>query len=120
MTTIRIRATIDGVDKTWDDPTETQIFDLVSELNRRHRFLILDRVDGGDGERYMQICLSDDLGSYEIEYREGGPEAHFAAAISRDDEFGAHELAAGVLVQWAFGREGWQKAVTWQHLDFGA
>src|SRR5512145_3415676 len=118
MVTKRIQATMDGVDRAWDDPSEEQIFDLVSELNRRHRFLILDRV--GAEEQYMQVQLSNDLGRYEVEYREGGPRAHYAAMVSRDDEFTAHETVAKVLALWAFEREGWRDALPWRLLDLNA
>lgn len=107
MATSRIRATMDRVAQTWSDPTDEQLFDLISELNLSHQFLIVDRADAPNAEYFMQVRITDDFSRYDIEYRDGGPRAHFRAEVRRDNEFAAHRITAGILAGWARDRSGW-------------
>jgi hypothetical protein len=110
----RILVRMDRVDQTWSDPSEEQLYDLISELNLSHQFLIFDRVDAPNDMYYMQLRISDDFSQYDIEYRDGGPDAHFTAVVSREKDFIAHDLVAKVVAQWAFDRDGWRTALPWQ------
>ncbi|SMC73664.1 DUF2199 domain-containing protein [Kibdelosporangium aridum] len=110
----RISVRMERVDRTWSDPSEEQLYDLISELNLRHQFLIVDRVDAPNDEYYMQLRISDDFSYYDIEYRDGGPDAHFTAVVSRENEFGAHDLVAQVISLWASGQDGWREALPWE------
>ncbi|MCC3773298.1 hypothetical protein [Streptomyces sp. UNOB3_S3] len=97
----------------WDDPSEDTLFDLLSEMNLRHRFVIVERLDSEpNGQHYMQVHLNDDM-SCQIEFREGGPETHFQARVDGPFDLYGHETVARVLQDWAFGRPRWRNALPW-------
>ncbi|MEW1721096.1 hypothetical protein [Streptomyces sp. NPDC093109] len=112
MTKPVLRATEwDGT--SWDDPSEVQLHDLLADMNLRWRFVIVERLDlEPAGQHYMQVYLNDDL-SYQVEYREGGPDRHFQAHVPREHELFSLEPVADVLQDWAFGRPGWREALPW-------
>ncbi|TDC25554.1 hypothetical protein E1265_06700 [Streptomyces sp. 8K308] len=103
---------------TWDAPTDEQLHDLVADLNLRHRFLIVQRLDSPDPrQHYIQVYLEDDL-SHTIEYREGGTDAHYTARIPRDPSPWAAEPVARVITSWAAGDATWRHALPWQPVVF--
>ncbi|WP_030674059.1 hypothetical protein [Streptomyces rimosus] len=112
MVTPVIRAeTWDGT--TVDDPSEEKLFDLLSEMNLRHRFVIVDRLDRSrPGQYYMQVYLNDDM-SCQVEYRDGGPARHFRAHVPGPFAHRGHETVASVLTAWAADRPGWREALPW-------
>ncbi|SCF72783.1 hypothetical protein [Streptomyces sp. Ncost-T10-10d] len=98
----------------WDDPTEEQLHDLLANMTLTWRFVIVRRLDLEPADQhYMQVHLNDDL-SYQLEYREGGPDKHFQACFdTRDQGPFAVEPVAEVLRDWAFGRSSWRQALPW-------
>lgn len=97
----------------WDEPSEDMLFDLLSEMNLRHRWVIVERLDMEPaGQHYMQVCLNDDM-SCQIEFREGGADFHFQARVDGPFDLYGHETVAQVLQDWAFGRPGWRDALPW-------
>lgn len=112
----RIRATAWNGD-TWDDPAEDILYDLLSELNLVHRFLVVERTESTDrGQHYIQVYLEDD-GSCLVEYREGGPHAHFQARVPAPFAMHGHDIAAGVVKSWARDDDRWRTALPWVPLD---
>jgi len=61
---------------------------------------------------YIQAWLEDD-GVYHLEYREGGPESHFAV------ETGDAALVVDVMWAWTNQNLSWRTAVDWMFLDVG-
>ncbi len=113
MTRVRAR-TWSG--DTWDDPHEDQLYDLLSEMNLLHRFVIVERVDPPlPGEHFIQVHLNDDL-SCLIEYREGGPQAHFQADVAAPFDMYGHDVVADVVKSWARDDGRWRDALPWRPL----
>jgi hypothetical protein len=107
-----IRATAWNGD-TWEDPDEDTLYDLLSELNLLHRFLIIERTDSPDHARYyIQVYLEEDS-SCLVEYREGGPHAHFQARVPAPYAMHGHDIAADVVKSWARGDDRWKTALPW-------
>lgn len=97
----------------WDSPSEDALFDLLSEMNLRHRYVIVERLDAEPADQhYMQVYLNDDM-SCQIEFREGGPDFHFQARVDGPFDPYGHETVARVLQDWAFGRPRWRDALPW-------
>ncbi|MER5496382.1 MULTISPECIES: hypothetical protein [unclassified Streptomyces] len=112
MTTPVIRA-VEADDTAWDDPSEDKLHDLLADMSLSHRFVVVNRLDAEpEGQHYMQVYLEDDL-SYQVEYREGGPDRHFQAWMPRDRGDFSVEPVAKVVQDWAAGRPGWREAVVW-------
>jgi hypothetical protein len=112
MTAPVIRATeADGTD--WDDPSEEKLHDLLADMSLNCRFVVVKRLDAEpEGQHYMQVYLNDDL-SYQVEYREGGPDRHFQAWMPRDRGIFSVEPVAEVVQDWAAERAGWREALSW-------
>ncbi|WP_143230803.1 DUF2199 domain-containing protein [Actinosynnema sp. ALI-1.44] len=110
----RILVRVEGMEQAWADPSEEQLFDLISELNLRNQYMIVDRVGAPNDQYYIQLRISDELDFYDIEYRDGSPDTHFTAVVDRDNEFAAQELVSRVITQWAFERDGWREALPWR------
>lgn len=102
--------------EAWENPSADLLFDLLSEMNLRHRFVIVDRLDAEPvGQHYMQIYLNDNM-SCQIEFREGGSDRHFAARVAGPFDMSGHETVAKVLQGWAFGKPGWREALPWSRV----
>ncbi|MGW1102411.1 hypothetical protein [Streptomyces sp. NPDC002540] len=98
---------------TWDDPFEEQLHDLLADMTLTWRFVSVKRLDLEPvDQHYMQVYLNDDL-SYQVEYRDGGPDRHFQAWVPHEDSVFAVEPVAEVLQGWAYGRPGWREALPW-------
>lgn len=98
---------------TWDDPSEDKLHDLLADMNLTWRFVVVARRDRKPADQhYMQVFLNDDL-SYQVEYREGGPDRHLQAWMPRGHEVFGPEPVARVVQDWAFGRPGWREALAW-------
>jgi hypothetical protein len=105
-----LRAT-EATGDSWDDPDEDKLRELVRELTPDNRFLVVERHDRTSlWQHYMQVYLTDDA-SYDIEFREGGPQAHFRAQHVKPDE------TADILARWAADDGGWRGAVAWERWD---
>jgi hypothetical protein len=106
--------------KTWDNPSEEVLGDLLASLSLRWRFMIVERLDREpEGQHYLQVYLNDDL-SYQVEYREGGADRHFRAHVPRRDGADGHEPVRRVVAAWAFGQAGWRDALPWTPCPGGA
>ncbi|MGP3752551.1 hypothetical protein [Streptomyces sp. IBSNAI001] len=97
----------------WDDPSAEKLHDLLADMSLTWRFVVVERLDlEPAGQHYMQVHLNDDL-SYQVEYREGGPDRHFQAHVPTDHSPFRVEPVADVLTAWAFGQPSWRDALTW-------
>jgi hypothetical protein len=98
---------------TWEDPSEEVLGDLLADMNLSWRFVIVERLDREpEGQHYMQVYLNDDF-SYQVEYREGGPDRHFQAHVPPQPGIIGCNPVARVLRAWAFDRPGWREALPW-------
>jgi hypothetical protein len=101
---------------SWDDPSDDQLHDLLADMSLTWRFVVVERLDlEPTGQHYMQVYLNDDL-SYQVEYRDGGPDKHFQAHVPRTHEAFAVEPVAELLQDWANSRPGWREALPWAPL----
>jgi hypothetical protein len=119
MSEHKVEVQVDDVSEPWLDPSSMQLFDLVSELNRRHQFLIAQRLDRPNDEYYMQVVLDYDEPQYVVEYRDGSADAHFRAEIARvhaSDDYESQTFVAKVLSDWAAEDDGWRAALPWRRL----
>ena len=93
---------------SWDDPDEDKLRDLVRELTAENRFLVVERHDRTSlWQHYMQVYLNQD-GTYDLEFREGGPQAHFRAQRVKPGD------AADILARWSADETGWREALPWE------
>lgn len=105
-----LRAT-EATGDSWDDPEEDKIRELVHGLTPDNRFLVVERHDRTSlWQYYMQVYLAEDA-SFDLEFREGGPQAHFRARHVKPDR------AADILVRWSTDESGWREAVEWERWD---
>ncbi|WP_280496957.1 hypothetical protein [Nocardia asiatica] len=115
--------------RTIDNPSETQLHDILADMNLSVPFVIVDRLDGPEpGDYYIQVHLDDQVDpdrgrGYIVEFRDGGPHAHFHAAIRDDAPWGsvfspAFDTVVKTVQDWAFQREGWRTALAWERLEF--
>jgi hypothetical protein len=96
---------------SWDDPETDKLRELVLGLTAGNRFLVVERHDRTTlWQHYVQVYLNDD-GTYDIEFREGGPHAHFRAKRVKPDE------AADSVLGWSADEGGWREAQTWEAFD---
>ena len=91
---------------TYEDPSEDLLFDLLTELGEGNSFLIVDRLDPGRTEDFMQTVVGSDR-SFVVEYREGSKENHYGTRI--DSMRTVHE----VMTKWAFDLPGWKGELVW-------
>ncbi|MFC5034655.1 hypothetical protein ACQFX6_32210 [Streptomyces sp. DSM 41987] len=102
---------------SWDDPSDDQLHDLLADMSLTWRFVVVERLDlEPAGQHYMQVYLNDDL-SYQVEYRDGGPDRHFRAHVPRTHEVFSVQPVAEVLQGWAHGQPGWREALPWAPLS---
>ncbi|WP_328907794.1 hypothetical protein OG230_35000 [Streptomyces sp. NBC_00234] len=105
---------IEADETVWDDPSDDRLHDLLADMSLSWRFVVVLRLDLEPADQhYMQVYLNDDL-SYQLEYREGGPEKHFQAEAERGHEILGLEPVAKILQDWARGRPGWRDALPWR------
>jgi len=69
-------------------------------------FLIVESLEHIDGQTYVQAVRRED-GGYAVEYRAGGPLAHFGTVVR--DFRQAHQLVTG----WAFDVPAWRDLASW-------
>jgi hypothetical protein len=92
----------------WDDPSEEQLGELITGLDVDRRFLIVERHDRPSlWQHFIQAWFEDDR-TYRVEFRDGGPEAHYQARAAEP------EVVRRVVTAWAFDRAGWREALPWQ------
>ncbi|OAQ64345.1 hypothetical protein VFPPC_05627 [Pochonia chlamydosporia 170] len=115
-----IKAT-DG-DRVLDDPSDEQLHDLLADMNLSCNFVIVERLDRG-GEHYIQVALSEEpnYGSYQVEYRDGRPDAHFEATVLRDSDWDSildhgFERVMQVVCDWVADNARWRTALPWKPL----
>jgi len=92
------------------EPLEEHLAVLLRSLSTRSEdaFLILERPDEPD--YYAQVALTGE-GDFQVEYRDGGPDQHYAA-ITDDAEVAAHVLAG-----WVDRVDGWDRQLQWERLE---
>lgn len=107
-----LRAIDDG--RAVADPTEEELHDLLADMNLRHRFVILERLDLEPvDQHYIQAYLNDDM-TYRVEYREGSADRHFQAHYApRPFEMFGPEPLAKVMMDWAHEGPVWREAMPW-------
>ena len=102
-----VRATTESGDVV-DDPSEDALFMMFEDLEAGEgTFLIVDSLRDPTGQTYAQTSRNPD-GTYVVEYRDGGPDLHFATVV--DDMRSAHEVVTG----WVQERPGWRDSATWR------
>jgi hypothetical protein len=103
----RLRVTeADG--DSWDDPSEDQLGALVDALDDKRRFLVVERHDRPSAWQHFIQAYREDDGTFRVEFREGGPEAHFEAR-------GADAAQVRqVVTAWAFDQPGWRERLRWE------
>ena len=72
-------------------------------------YLILERPD--DPDHYAQVVVEEES-DFQVEYRDGGPDRHYAAITDDAD------LAAQVLAGWVDRIDGWDSPLEWERLRF--
>ena len=98
---------------SWEDPDEDTLYDLLSELNLVHRFVVVERADSSaPGQHFIQAYLDDDH-SCLVEYRDGGPHAHYQARIPAPYAMHGHDVVAAVVKSWARDDGYWKTALPW-------
>jgi hypothetical protein len=98
---------------SFDDPSEDDLFDLLSEMNLRGPFVIVERLDREPaGQHFMQVYLNRDE-SCQVEFRAGSEDRHYQASVPGPFEMAGHFVVARVLQDWAFDRPGWREALSW-------
>ncbi|MEV6971014.1 hypothetical protein AB0M47_38520 [Hamadaea sp. NPDC051192] len=103
----RLRVTeADG--DSWDDPSEEQLGALVDGLSADRRFLVVERHDRPSAWQHFIQAYREDDGTFRVEFREGGPEAHFEARTPDADQVRL------VVTAWAFDLPGWRERLPWQ------
>jgi hypothetical protein len=103
----------DGTGRVYQrvEPLEGHLAALLRSLTTRSddAFVILERPD--DPDHYAQVALEAES-DFRVEYRDGGPDRHFAA-ITDDADVAAHVLAG-----WADRVDGWDRQLQWERLRF--
>jgi hypothetical protein len=131
MTTLSPLRAITADGRELDNPSAVDLHDLLAEMNFRHPFLIVERLDLlPSGQHYMQVHMDRDIDpdegtGYFVEYRDGAPDRHFRAAVRDDAPWDrvfspAFEQVVKVLQGWAFQRNGWREAMSWERIDLGS
>jgi hypothetical protein len=93
------------------EPLAAHLAVLLRSLTSRSEdaFLILERPD--DPDHYAQVAVEGESG-FQVEYRDGGPDHHYAALTDDAD------LAAEVLAGWGDRTDGWDSRLQWEPLQF--
>jgi hypothetical protein len=96
---------------SWDDPETDKLRELVLGRTPDNRFLVVERHDRTTlWQHSVQVYLNDD-GSFDIEFREGGPHSHFRTRHVKPDE------ATDIVLGWSADEGGWREAQTWDSFD---
>ncbi len=93
------------------EPLAAHLAALLRSLITRSEdaFLILERPD--DPDHYAQVSVEEES-DFQVEYRDGGPDRHYAAIT------GDADLAASVLADWVDRIDGWDSPLQWEPLRF--
>src|SRR5262245_20585721 len=130
MTTVSSLRAIEADGRVHDNPSAVNLHDLLADMNFRYPFVIVERPDLlPSGQHYMQVHMDleidpDEGRGYFVEYRDGAPDRHFRAFVRDDHPWGsacspAFEQVVKVLQDWAFQRNGWREAMSWERVDLG-
>ncbi|MFE7592198.1 hypothetical protein ACFU6K_22595 [Kitasatospora sp. NPDC057512] len=89
-------------------PSKPTVSAAVADLQRGGA-LILERVDEGSGDWYVQVRMCED-NTFQLEYREGVPAEHYQTrTVSRD------KVIAAVL-GWMKGEPEWKAPFMWNNI----
>jgi hypothetical protein len=94
-----------------DDPSDGQLFDLISVLDDANTFVIVDRLSDPTGNSYAQTMRSIIDGTYLVEYQDGSLDEHYSC--DGLDCHTAHALISG----WATDAPGWRDRVSWSRVE---
>lgn len=98
---------IPEVGRSWDDPSEDQLFKLLESIEAGEgSFLIVERTTDPSGNTYAQVKREKD-GSYVVEHRDGDAAHHYGTVVP--DMRTAYQMLTG----WAFQRPGWGDRASW-------
>lgn len=90
------------------DPSEDALFMMLEDIEGgESTYLIVDALRDATGQTYVQTSRNAD-GTYDVEYRDGGPEHHYGTVA--EDMRAAHALVTG----WAFDIPGWRDSASWE------
>jgi hypothetical protein len=105
-----LRATMES-GATWDDPSEDLLYELVSEIERGdEKFMVIERLRDPTRQTYAQ-CVKQDNGSFLVERRDGGLNAHFRYVADSSRQ------ARDIVMSWAFELPGWDSALAWEPVN---
>jgi hypothetical protein len=106
-----LRATAESGD-TIDDPSGDALFMMLEDIEAgESTYLIVDSLKDSAHQTYAQTSRNED-GTYIVEYRDGGPERHYATVAQ--DMRAAHALITG----WAFGVPRWRESASWEPVAY--
>lgn len=96
----------------WFDPSEDLLYMLFQDIqDGDETFFIVTMASDPSDQTYIQTARNDDDGTWTVEYRDGGPDRHFAAT------FPGHREAHAVVTAWCFGHDPELLAATaWERL----
>ncbi len=98
---------IPEVGRSWDDPSEDQLFKLLESIEAGEgSFLIVERTTDPSGNTYAQVKREKN-GSYVVEHRDGDAAHHYGTVVP--DMRTAYQMLTG----WAFQRPGWGDRASW-------
>ena len=92
------------------EPLEAHLAALLRSLIGRPNDPFVILVRPGYDTYFAQAAANED-GSFQVEYRDGGPDHHYGAATDDVD------LVAQVLAGWADRIDGWNSRLQWEKLD---
>ncbi|MFE3795187.1 hypothetical protein KHQ06_11320 [Nocardia tengchongensis] len=129
--TVSPRVVATDTHRSIENPSEDALHDLLADMNLSVPFVIVDRFDSSEpGDHFIQVHLDEAVDpqrghGYIVEFRDGGPDAHFRATVSDTTPWDAisspaFDTVVNVIQDWAFGRGGWRTALSWEPLDFDA
>ena len=98
---------IPEVGRSWDDPSEDQLFKLLENIEAGEgSFLIVERTTDPSGNTYAQVKREKN-GSYVVEHRDGDAAHHYGTVVPD------MRTACQMLTGWAFQRPGWGDRASW-------
>lgn len=96
------------------DPVRMSAAELTALLARigaeGDHFVVLERIPEAPAE-FLQTWRDGTDGPYQVEYRDGSPDRHFATELTDPDE------VAALFLSWARGEDAWRTARGWEPVD---
>ncbi len=104
-------------ESVWEVPRDVPVRTLLRTLSPEAPWVVFGKesVPTTEDEYYFQIYANPD-GSYQMEFREGGADRHYALVVPSGDEEGLTRMAEAVT-GWAADETAWRE-LPWQKLAF--